>query len=1102
MNRSSPILFFLTLATMSPAVAETYRETVLAGKPAVYWQFENATENTVRDAAGLADSRAIRTGPGRRGVAGLAAAFDRSRLNSRIESDLNREQNLKVQSVLNGTFTLEFWLLDDAARPDSSINYSLLYKADAGRFTRNSLWLYRARQDGHYHFRIHGRENRKAGLTIRNPAGDSPEGDRQWHHVAVTADRSGRTGILRGWLDGQQVAQAEFDPNLKIDNAGPLIVGNGVHLNSPWEGSLDEFAIYPRVLNAEILQRHHAAGRDALKQSPQVRAPRIAREEFFELKIRPLLVEKCADCHSGEPDSESVLAINSRQALLAGGEFGPAIVPGHSEDSLLLHAVRRIHKEVRMPPDKADALPARDIAALARWIDDGAVWPSDENIQTSPDPQSETEPIVLDSTVNWALLPRREVPPPAVDNPRWMVTEIDRFLEKQRTTAGLSAVTRADRGTLIRRATFDLTGLPPTPAEVREFLTDPAADQAAFTAVIDRLLASRHYGERAGRLWLDVARYADTQGDVGDIPVQSAWLYRNWVIDSLNRDLPFDRFIQAQIAGDLLAQNAADEQTARGLTVATGFISLSRRFGNTKRDDIHLTIEDTIDTIGRGILGLTLRCARCHNHKFDPIRQADYYGLYGIFESTVYPWMGMSNEKSPSSLSPAIPNPADIRKASQYWTQIASYEYQINNHFRPWLKPTLDEFQAVSKQIEAADRQATRSPPAGQRPVPDRQKLESRRDMLLSRHDGRFRDLMLHGLAWIKAQKKQMAENPGMEFVFAVSEGSAHDARIHRRGNPRQLGVRVPRRFLQAIDGPVPPQITSGSGRLELAHWLTQPDHPLTARVIVNRIWQQHFGRGLVATADNFGRQGSRPSHPDLLDWLAGQFVQTGWSLKNLHRRIMLSESYQLTSSVPADNPVQKSDPDNRYLTRFRRRRLDAESIRDSLLAVSGQLDRSPGKAHAIAPWYASRFSLNNPFHAEPVSRRRSVYLLTQRLFRHSFLGLFDAPDRNTSTSIRNVSNIPSQALFLMNSSIVKEQAEALAARLEQDSDQVSVQLLRLYQLALSRDPDPRERASLLAFLASYRAAAEQPATTDGPSPELTALCRAVLTGNEFFFID
>ncbi|MFP6762135.1 MAG: DUF1553 domain-containing protein, partial [Planctomycetaceae bacterium] len=243
-------------------------------------------------------------------------------------------------------------------------------------------------------------------------------------------------------------------------------------------------------------------------------------------------------------------------------------------------------------------------------------------------------------------------------------------------------------------------------------------------------------------------------------------------------------------------------------------------------------------------------------------------------------------------------------------------------------------------------------------------------------------------------------------------------------------------------------------------------------------------------------------SHPELLDWLAGQFVETGWSLKTLHRSIMLSESYQLTSSVAVDDPARESDPENRSLTRFQRRRLDAESIRDSLLAVSGQLDRSPGSAHAIAPWHASRFSLNNPFHAEPVSRRRSVYLLTQRLFRHSFFGLFDAPDRNSSTSTRHVSNVPSQALFLMNSALVKEQAEALAARLEQNSEPLDQQLTRLYRLAFSRDPDPQERASLLSFLASYQAAAGQPVRSDGPSPELTALCRAVLTSNEFFFID
>ncbi len=356
---------------------------------------------------------------------------------------------------------------------------------------------------------------------------------------------------------------------------------------------------------------------------------------------------------------------------------------------LLIHAVKRTHKELHMPPDKNDSLSRDEIAALSRWIDDGAIWPSGsaEVAANAPEPDNNiTRKLTIDPVEDWALQPRRIFEPPVIDDARWAASPIDRFLEFKRRDSGIQATKRADRRTLIRRATFDLTGLPPTPDEIQSFLDDPANDQIAFAKVVDRLLASKHYGERAGRLWLDVARYADTRGDVGDIPINTAYLYRNWVIDSLNADLPFDEFLQSQIAGDILAHKVKDETTARGLTVATGFIALSRRFGNTKKDDIHLTIEDTIDTIGRGVLGLTLRCSRCHDHKCDPILNTDYYGLYGIFESTTYPWMGMSNEKSPSDLSPAVPRPSAFKQAKEYWTLITRYEYQINNHHRPWLQ--------------------------------------------------------------------------------------------------------------------------------------------------------------------------------------------------------------------------------------------------------------------------------------------------------------------------------------------------------------------------------------------------------------------------------
>ncbi len=1093
-----------------------YRQHVLTDRPAAYWCFDGSANQLVRNHApgfppGTTEGRYFASAINRPGVSGLAAMFDHQHRAGRVEMRFDEQRDRTIEKILNGSFSVELWLLDEATAPDGKRNYSIFYKADEKSFTGNSLWLYRARQDGRYHFRIRGRSGRQLGLTIANPAGEKRAGDGQWHHLVISVDRAEAKdgkGRLLAFLDGKQVAHSVIDSEVAIDNDGPLIIGNNHSSNATWRGGIDELAIYDRAIDAATVSRHFESGRRELMLQHQPPSTLAARREFFELKVRPLFIEKCADCHSGEPESDSVLAIGSRQALLTGGEYGPAIVPERAVDSLLMHAVKRIHKELQMPPDNDNALSKTEIADLARWIDEGAVWGGTEFTTENPSGNDTRTPQPARRTLrstHWAFQTPSHDPPPRVANLRWAQSGIDRFVEAERQQLELTAVEPADRRTLIRRATLDLIGLPPTPKEVSVFLNDSRDDDVAFERVINRLLASQHYGERQGRYWLDVARYADTQGDVGDFPIPMAYRYRNWVIDSLNADMPFDEFLRAQIAGDLLARDEENAEVARGLVVATGFIAISRRFGNTKNDDMHLTIEDTIDTLGRGVLGLTFRCARCHDHKFDPILSSDYYGLYGIFESTIYPWMGASNEKSPSALAPAIPDERSLRRADEYWALISRYEYQINNHHRPWLKPTLDEFKNATKEIEQAKA-------AGQ--LTDA--LEAKRKLLLARYQGKFSELMLHDLDWIKKEKKRLAEHPDVEFVFAVSEGAPHDAKRHRRGDPKRLGEQMPRRFLQIIDGPEPPAIPSGSGRLELARWLTRPQHPLTARVIVNRIWQQHFGRGLVATSDNFGRQGSEPSHPQLLDWLAYKFVNDGWSLKKLHRQIMLSQTYRLRSDIglPGREVVSHqlqtknhhpefTDPENIYLWRFSRRRLEAEVIRDSVLAVAGLLDRSQGGSHPFKPWHAARFSLNRPFHEEFPTNRRSVYVMTQRLFRNSFLGLFDGPDRNSSTSLRSSSNVPSQALYLMNSPFVREQAEALAQRLITEVQGDDLQVARLYQLAFGRDPDLDEKQSIREFMKRYREEARQSVpAAERHLQALTALSRVVLTGNEFFFIE
>ncbi len=690
------------------------------------------------------------------------------------------------------------------------------------------------------------------------------------------------------------------------------------------------------------------------------------------------------------------------------------------------------------------------------------------------------------SSAHWSFRPVADPTPPGVAAVDWSRSGIDRFLAAAHKANNIAPVGPADRRTLIRRAAFDLTGLPPTPAEADAFADDPADDETAFAALIDRLLASPHYGERWGRHWLDVARYADTQGDVGDFPIPYAWRYRNWVIDAFNRDMPYDAFLKRQIAGDLMAETESSPEAAAESIVATGYLAMARRFGNTKDKDMHLTIEDTLDALGRGILGLTLRCARCHDHKFDPLSMADYYGLYGVFESVRYPWMGASDAKSPSDLSPGMPGREHREKVDEYFRLITRYEYQMNNHFRPWLKPTLDAYRDVMKRMAVAKK-------AGG----DLTALEKERGRHLKFRGGRFRELMLHGLEWIKKEKRRLGENPPYEFAFAVSEGRPRDTRVQVKGDPNNLGDATPRRAPEALGG----DSFSGSGfsgRLELADWIAGADNPLTARVMVNRVWALHFGRGLVSSLDNFGAQGATPDHPELLDWLATRFVEDGWSMKQLHRRIMLSRAYRLAADRPEANLA--ADPGNRWVWHHPRRRLEAEAIRDTMLFVADRLDTRPGRGHPFRPWHSRRYSLNAPFNEQFPTLKRSVYLMTQRLFRHPFLGLFDGPDTANATAQRKTTSNPAQALYLMNSEFVRTQSLVFADRaLEQDGSPDD-KLQWIWRRAYGRDASTEERAFAEAHLKAFKATAEKRAHLEREA--WASLCRAVLTSNEFFHVE
>jgi hypothetical protein len=757
-------------------------------------------------------------------------------------------------------------------------------------------------------------------------------------------------------------------------------------------------------------------------------------ETFFETRIRPVLAGTCFKCHGGEKVSGS-LRLDSRPALLKGGERGPAVVPGAAEKSRLIRAMRHVAgDELRMPPGKK--LPDATIADFVIWIDHGAVWPRKQ--------WSSAKPL---RSKHWAFQPPRTGEPPP-DRSGWSENPIDRFITAGWREQGLGPVEPCDRRTLLRRVTFDLIGLPPTVAEMDAFLADPHAD--AFARVVDRLLAAPSYGERWGRHWLDLVRYADTAGDNADYPVPEARLYRDYVIDSFNADKPYDLFLREQLAGDILALRGPREHYAAQV-IATTYLALSRRYLTAPYEHWHLTLEDTIDTTGRAFLGLTLRCARCHDHKYDPITQQDYYALYGIFASTQFPYAGSEEFASMS---------------------------RPREHFVPLVPPA-----------EAAPRLAAR-----------RQAIQKLQAAVKKHPRGDPLHLQLQKELTALEKTNLPADLPG---AYAVSEGKAVDVPLQRAGDPDRPGPVVPRGVPAFLNGGRPVAMPQGSsGRLELADWLVAPSNPLTARVLVNRIWQYHFGRGLVATPSNFGVRGEPPSHPELLDWLAERFIKNGWSIKSMHRLIVMSRTYQLASTHDPKNAAL--DPANRWYWRFDRRRLDAEAIRDAMLTAGGHLDRRrPGRQPfpAINDW---KWTQHAPFKEVYATDQRSVYLMTQRLQRHPFLALFDGPDTNVTTDVRGSSTVPLQALFLMNNPFLLEQARGLAQCSLRAGKDPRCRLECAYQLAWSRPPDAAEIERAQSYVEQCcRELARAGVPAEARELEAwTSLARVLLASNEFVYVD
>jgi hypothetical protein len=766
--------------------------------------------------------------------------------------------------------------------------------------------------------------------------------------------------------------------------------------------------------------------------------------DFFEKNIRPSLVKNCYACHTGK-SPQGLFHIDSREGMRKGGASGvAAVVPGKPEESLLLKAIQHRHKDLKMPPT-GKKMPEAEIQAYVEWIKMGAPDPRETATKLA-----EAAPAYDWDKVrkHWAYQPvRRDVQPPAIADAGWNTTEVDRFLKAALDAKGLRPLAPAPKAALLRRLTYDLTGLPPTPEEMKAFLRNPSIE-----AAVDRLLATRAYGEHWGRHWLDIVRYADSGGDASDFPIPEMYRYRNYVIRSIQEDKPMNLFLREQIAGDLLP--AKDDEDRADKLVATSYLANARRFGQTT-SEFYLTIDDAIENIGRSFLGLSTGCARCHDHKFDPIPNRDYYAMYGILQSSKFAHGGLEHH--------------------QYLDGLLALNKKDAERLEKVQKQMFDAYAIVKKGVGA-------SPKA----EPElRMKYLQAKDELN------------------RIRQEFPADIP---MAYGVSEGSPVNARIFVKGDPGTKGPEVERGFLEILGGQKVPADHKGSGRDLLAQWIAEDRNPLTARVLVNRVWLWHFGRGLVNTPNDFGTRGEAPSHPELLDYLTARFIEDGWSLKKLHKRILLTRAYQTASGNDTANATK--DPNNQYYWRFDRRRLAAEEVRDTLLAVSGELDPTAGGPHPFPPRASYTFTQHKPFVGEPAqydTNRRSVYLMQQRFRRHPFLELFDGGDTNSATPYRSRESTPLQSLYFFNDEFLHKRADALAVRVGMADATATGRIAQAYSLLFGRAPSQAESQAGLTFLAASRKA-------HGASPDiaedqrsraaLASYMRVLLASNEFFYVD
>ena len=998
-----PLTFLLAMALPcargADQTATKYAELVQSDRPVAYWRCDASGEAVGEIAFGATYRGGVEFVDGLPGTVGKAAKFNGRTAHIQVPM---------VKALQLDTLSIEFWFkttekFDNTFWPGSASFVTIATSGDGtSDFTINPAATTRGDDQGRLLF-CTGPADTGRDHYLWSPAGYRLN-DGRWHHVVATRTHA---GVKHLYLDGR-LAASEPDEGGKISNDRPLQIGGEQHhpRGGYLDGAMDEIAIYPHVLSAERIAAHFAAVEKHLaprevsfaKVEPQnARPPRptspsspvapILSDEqklaFFEAKIRPALIDNCYQCHSAKAVLKKKLKgefqLDTRAGIRQGGETGPAVVPGDVKSSLLIDAIR--HGELKMPPKRK--LPRAVIDDFAKWVEMGAPDPRDG--VGGPSVVGTKSKIDIEAGRKfWSFLPLTDPRPPQVKNGTWVRTPIDRFVLAEQEKRGLRPSAVAERSKLVRRAYFDLLGLPPSPEELKAFIADDAPK--AYEQLIDRLLDNRHYGERWARHWLDLARFGESNGFEKDEDRRAAYHYRDFIIKALNQDMPYDQFVRWQIAGDLLQPDDPLARTATSFLVAgtENIIQSKKEFERDRYDKL----DDMVSTMGTALLGLTVGCARCHDHKYDPIPQRDYYRLVASFGKTI------------------------------------SREIQIGG-------------QKVYAAVDVAgDTLPVRFAPKSDVHFLTRGDVSAKRDVVTQ------------------------------SFPQVLMRGGHHADRWQNDGSDK---IRAP--------------------RAAVAHWITDVENGaghLLARVIVNRLWHHHLGTSLVATPSDFGTRGQAPTHPQLLDWLAGQLIRNGWQLKPIHRSIMTSSVYMQSRSDHAAN--RRIDPQNQFLWQRPLQRLEAEAIRDAMLSVAGKLDTK----------MFGRGTLDEN------STRRSVYFTVKRSKLIGMLQLFDAPDSIQSIGSRQTTTVAPQALLLVNNGRVRNWAVSLRQRIEgAGKTDLDDAIREGYLIALSREPADEELARMRSFLdeqiADYQSKHNQ---DDSRSLAMDDLCHSLMCMNEFFYIE